>query len=122
MPKLKEEWWHTMSDGGKCGWMLPWEFEEWLNATYTHGAAPRVQFAHAMGIDVSKVSRWATGKDPIPKWVGVVAAMTGKLPRGEYFSEPDAPWLPYSYCVNGKQYPPRQNAGEHRGRHPKQAA
>lgn len=123
MPVYKEDWWHTDEQGRRIGWMTPERFEGWINSIYPTGKAPRLQFANAMGMDVSKISRWMTGKDPIPRWVGVLHGATQKLPRGEYFQVPDAPWLPFTDSVNGRQAQPDEvDTRDPRGRQSRKAA
>ena len=71
---------------------------------FPEGRAPRIQFAELMGMDVSKVHRWVTGKDPIPKWVAVLHQYHAD---GGFMNihDVDAPWLPITTCVSGRQAP-----------------
>lgn len=124
MPVYKEDWWHTDEQGRRVGWMTPEQFEGWINSIYPTGKAPRLQFANAMGMDVSKISRWMTGKDPIPKWVAHLPELWRRAsPHYDFNKSPEAPWLPFTDSVNGRQAQPDEaDTRDPRGRQSRKAA
>ncbi len=110
MAYTKDEWWKTDTEGKRIGWMTPGEFTRMVCRLFgvkgTHYQAPLMQFAEWVGVGKSTVYRWATGQDPIPKWVALLIESERLVwTRGDDHTIVEAPWLPFSEGANGRRRP-----------------
>ena len=93
MPYQTKTWWHTDPEGQRIGYMHPNEFDALLALVYPKGN-PRQHFAEDMGLNTATVVRYATGVNPIPRYMAVMVLMiAGREDPTAPLPPVVAPWL-----------------------------